>query len=273
MRNAINPLAGHHRAGLQTNPESEQPDPTLVNEVMTVSSMIATLLGAVFTALILVGCAHSPQADPTAIPAPTPTPIDVKALLTRSGEATGALKTFRFQLEHNGEGGTPLTDTLAVTEADGTVVSPDGLSIEFAGTVGSFAVRSSLITLGDDSYMTNPLTGAWEQVAREVSPLGFFDPQRGIGSMMTEVQSPVLVSKSDTEFEIEGALPVQALKPLLGGLTQGTTVNVRLTIDATTFFLKQAILDGRVTATEPDGVIRTITLSEFNEQVTIEPPG
>ena len=231
------------------------------------------LLATVFTALILVGCAHSPQPDPTAIPAPTPTPIDVAALLTRSGEATGALKTFRFQLEHNRDGGTPLTETLTVTEADGIVVSPDAVSIEFAGTVGNFAVRSSLITLGDDSYMTNPLTGVWEQVAREVSPLGFFDPQRGIGSMMTQLQSPVLVSKSDSEFEIEGALPVEALEPLLGGLTQGTTVNARLTIDASSLFLRQAILDGRVTATEPDGVVRTITLSEFNEQVTIEPPG
>ena len=231
------------------------------------------LLATVFTALILVGCAHSPQPDPTAIPAPTPTPIDLAALLTRSGEATGALKTFRFQLEHNRDGGTPLTETLTVTEADGIVVSPDAVSIEFAGTVGNFAVRSSLITLGDDSYMTNPLTGVWEQVAREVSPLGFFDPQRGIGSMMTQLQSPALVSKSDSEFEIEGALPVEALEPLLGGLTQGTTVNARLTIDANSLFLERAILDGRVTATEPDGVVRTITLSEFNEQVTIEPPG
>ena len=253
--------------------ESMHLGPALGNEHMTVCSTITTLLCTVFTALILVGCAHSPEADPTAIPVPTPTPVDLEALLSRSGEATSALKTFRFQLEHSSGGGTPLTDSLTVTEADGTVVSPDGLSIEFAGTVGSFAVRSSLITLGDDSYMTNPLTGAWEQVAREVSPLGFFDPQRGIGSMMTDVQSPVLISKSDAEFEIEGALPVEALKPLLGGLTQGTTVNVRLTIDADTLYLQQAILEGRVTATEPDGVVRTITLSEFNEQVTIEPPG
>ena len=185
---------------------------------MTVSSTIATLLVTVFTALILVGCAHSPQADPTAVPVPTPTPINVAALLTSSGEATGALKTFRFQLEHNKDGGTPLTDTLTVTEADGTVVSPDGLSVEFAGTLGNFAVRSSLITLGDDSYMTNPLTGAWEQVAREVSPLGFFDPQLGIGSMMTEVQ------ESGSGLEVgrrvrdrRRALPVEALKPLLGG--------------------------------------------------------
>ena len=231
------------------------------------------LLATVFTALILVGCAHSPQPDPTAIPAPTPTPIDVAALLTRSGEATGALKTFRFQLEHNRDGGTPLTETLTVTEADGIVVSPDAVSIEFAGTVGNFAVRSSLITLGDDSYMTNPLTGVWEQVAREVSPLGFFDPQRGIGSMMTEVKSPVLVEKSDESYVIEGSLPVEALQPLLGSsLMEGNTVDVRLTIDTDNLFLQRAILDGRLTVSEPDGVVRAITLSEFNEQVTIEPP-
>ena len=241
---------------------------------MTVNSTIATLLVTVLTVLFLIGCGHSPQPDPTAVPPPTPTPIDVVGLLARSGEATSALETFRFQLEHNGEGGTPLTESLIVTEADGTVVSPDAVSVAFAGTLGNFAVRSSLITLGDDSYMTNPLTGAWEQVAREVSPLGFFDPQRGIGSMMTEVQSPVLVEKSDTEFVIEGSLPVEALEPLLGGsLMEGNTVHVRLTIDTDNLFLQRAILDGRLTATEPDGVIRTITLSEFNEQVTIEPPG
>ena len=240
---------------------------------MTVNSTIATLLGTVFIAAMLVGCGHSPQPDPTAVSSPTPTPIDVAALLTRSGAATSALNTFRFQLEHNREGATPLTESLRVTEADGRVVSPDGVSVEFAGTLGSFAVRSSLITLGDDSYMTNPLTGAWEQVAREVSPLGFFDPQRGIGSMMTEVQSPVLIEKSDSEFVIEGALPVEALEPLLGGLMEGNTVDVRLNIDSDSLYLTRAILDGRLTASEPDGVVRTITLSEFNEQVTIEPPG
>ena len=241
---------------------------------MTVNSTIATLLGTVFTAAILVGCGHSPQPDPTAVPPPTPTPIDVAGLLARSGEATSGLKTFRFTLEHNREGSTPLTESLTVTEADGTVVSPDAVSVEFAGTLGNFAVRSSLITLGDDSYMTNPLTGAWEQVAREVSPLGFFDPQRGIGSMMTEVTSPVLIDKSGDSYEIEGDLPVEALEPLLGdSLMEGNTVDVRLTIDSESLFLERAILDGRLTAIEPDGVVRTITLSEFNEQVTIEPPG
>ena len=74
--------------------------PTSANEAMTISATIATLLSTVFTALTLMGCAHSPQPEATTTPVPTPTPIDVAALLIRSGEATGALKTFRFQLEH-----------------------------------------------------------------------------------------------------------------------------------------------------------------------------
>ena len=84
----------------------------------------------------------------------------------------------------------------------------------------------------------------------------------------------MLVEKSDTEFVIEGDLPVEALEPLLGGsLMEGNTVDVRLTIDSDSLFLTSAVLDGRLTPIEPDGVVRTITLSEFNEQVTIDPPG
>jgi hypothetical protein len=49
-------------------------------------------------------------------------------------------------------------------------------------------------------------------------------------------------------------------------------VDAVLTIDASTFFLTKAVLSGRVTATEPDGVVRTITLSEFNEPLRIVAP-
>ena len=237
-----------------------------------VFGILVRLLPGVLALSILMGCDPSAQLEPTATPAPTPTPIDVADLLRRSGEATGELTTFQFRLEHNRGGGTPLTASLIVTEADGTVMSPDRISTEFAGTLGNFAVRSSLITIGESSYMTNPLTGAWEEVAREVSPLGFFDPQQGIGSMMAEVRSPVLVSHSDGQVRIDGTLDVVALQPLLGTAAEGTTVRVSLTIDDQTLFLEQAVIEGRATATEPDGVVRTITLSEFNEDVSIEPP-
>ena len=242
---------------------------------MMLFSRVSLLFTATLSAIVIASCGGGadPVPSPSPSPVPTPTPIDVSDLLRRSGTATSALTSFSFRLEHNRGGGTPLTETLVVTEADGRVISPDRISTDFAGTLGTFAVRSSLITVGEASYMTNPLTGDWEEVPKEVSPLGFFDPQRGIGSLISGVQSPVLISKSDSEFRIDGVLEVAELRPILGDAAQGTTVQVRLTIDTATMYLKQAIIEGRATATEPDGVVRTITLSRFNEQFTIEPPG
>jgi lipoprotein LprG len=232
---------------------------------------IVRVLSLFVVALSFMSCGGNSTPEPTATPVPTPTPVNVETLLRDAGAATAALDTFHFLLEHN-TGGTPLAPNLTVTEAKGDVVNPDGISTEFAGTLGAFAVRSSLITLGDESYMTNPLTGAWESVPKEVSPLGFFDPQSGIGAMMTQVQNPTLLSSGKDEIRVGGALPVEALKSLLGDAAQGTTVDSELTIDARTLFLTEAILRGRVTATEPDGVVRTITLSKFNQPLSIVAP-
>ncbi len=237
-------------------------------------SLLLFLSVALSILFAISACSQSPPSppEPTATAVPTPTPINVQDLLRRSGEATSQLDTFRFRLEHNDEGSTPFSDTLDITEAEGDVVSPDSVSIDFSGRFGGrFAIRASLITIGDDSYMTNPLSGEWEKVAAEVSPLGFFDPQRGIGAMMTDMSAPTLTSEEGNEFRIEGDLDALALRPLIGAAQSGT-VRVELTLDKDTLYLKKAVIKGRVTATEPDGVIRTITLSRFNEPITITAP-
>lgn len=246
--------------------------PVVLDERHRLAFVCLLLFG--LASLALVGCSRGSESESAvaSAPTPTPTPINPAEVLARSGEAMGALDTFHFALEHEGDGGTPLSESLTVTEAEGTVVSPDKLTVEFAGTLGTFAIRSGFITIGDENFMTNPLTGDWEPVAREVSPIGFFDPQRGIASIMAQVESPALASHSRGKFVIDGTLPVSALEPLLGGAAQGDAVSVSLTIDEATLYLERAVIDGRVTAFEPDGVVRIITLSRFNEPVAIDRP-
>ena len=221
--------------------------------------------------VVFAAVACSGDSTPVATATPTAVPPDPAELLRLSGRATSDLSSFHFRLDHRG-GGTPLAPNLTITEADGDVVSPDKIAIDFAGTLGAFAVRSSLVTIGDDSYMTNPLTGSWEATPKQASPLGFFDPQVGIGSMLTSVQDPVLLATGEDEHRVGGVLPIDALRPLLGPQTAGTTVKVELTIDAVTLYLTKAVLDGRATASEPDGVVRIIMLSRFNERLVIETP-
>ena len=231
------------------------------------------------TALIAAAtaCSTSPAEESTpttvAAPTPTPTPVNVEALIQRSGEALAGLKTFRFFLSHP-SGGTPLDllPGLAIQEAEGAVLNPDGLEARFSGALGSLYVESNLISVAGKSYLTNPLTGRWEAIPQEISPLAFFNPRDGIASMMSQIREVTLISDNADEYRVAGRIPAEALAALLGKTLSGVLVSVELTIDRKSHRLSEARFEGRVTSGEPDGTIRVITLSGFDEPLSIEPP-
>ena len=94
-----------------------------------------------------------------------------------------ALESFHFDLTHE-SGGTPLGQGLIIIEVQGDVARPDRISLDFSGLAGSFAMRASLIAIGESSFISNPITGEWEPVPTEVSPLGFFEPTEGVSAIM-----------------------------------------------------------------------------------------
>ena len=222
--------------------------------------------------LLVISCGSSAtKPDPTPVGVPAPTPVDPAALLDASGRVMEDLDSFHFRLTHR-SGNTPLSGNFVVDKAEGKVVKPDRISAKFSGSFGGFAINSGLITLGDLSFMTNPLTDKWEIVPPEVSPLGFFDPRRGIAAIMSQVEQPSVVPGSDGAYRVKGKLPAGALRALLGSALRDATVDVVLTLDAEALHLLEAVIDGRVTPAEEDGVVRVITLSRFDEPFVIEPP-
>ena len=221
--------------------------------------------------LLAYGCA-APSPPPTPIPTATPTPINPQAILDDCGRAMSELTSFRFHIEHDDKGGTPLAQGMTLTEASGGVAIPDRLAVDFTGTAGSFAVKGSLIAVGENVYMTNPLSGEWHAVSSALNPLEFFDPSQGIAGILARVESATLISHDATEYRIGGRLSADALAPLFGETEPQSGVNVTLAIDRARLHLTQARLEGRITPTETDGLVRTITLSQFDEPVDIAPP-
>jgi hypothetical protein len=217
----------------------------------------------------------TPTPIPTPTPRPTPPPFDPEAILDRSGQVMQALKYFHFRLHHE-SGGTQLLPGLVIDEAEGDVINPGALSVEFNGTFGqSIAVKASVITLGNQTYMTNPLTGQWEVAATSISPLGFFNPSQGITSMMSQVTGVHEVEDgggAPDAYVIGGSLPVEALAPLLGPTLGAVSVRVELTIDADRLHLLRVRVSGKVTQADADDVVRVITLSAFDEAITIDAP-
>ena len=214
---------------------------------------------------------------PRPTPTPTPVPFDIEATLEQSGQVTQGLGSFSFRLRH--ERGSIQLAGFNIDNAEGDVLNPDKISVAFSGLYGSgFAFRASLITISDSSYMTNPLTGKWEALAANVSPLGFFNPSRGIGAMLSQVAQVQLVQlvqgagPGTDAYRLAGNLAAESLEPLVGTTLKDATVHVELTSDADNLDLLESRITGRVTPTDTDDVVRVITLSAFNKPFTIEPP-
>ena len=237
--------------------------------------LLKTILTAALLAAsgVILSCGE--QGPP---PTPTPTPVDPEALVREASRALGELDSFHFVLAHP-EGGTPMLDVLLIQDAKGDVVKPDRLVVEFGGVFGgNNYIKASFISIGDDNFMTNPFSGAWERVPADINPISFFSPERGIANIVASIEKPELVDSDESGWRIAGLLPPQALEPILGKTIRSDDasasdwVSVELTLDAESYLLRSVRMEGRITEGEPPGTVREITLSGFNEPPEIEPP-
>ena len=211
----------------------------------------------------------------TAAPVSTPTPvIDVASVLEQTGAVMAGLSTFHFRLRHE-VGSLAIASGLVLDSVDGDVVRPDRISVTFVGNLGGFALDSSLITIGDASYMSNPLTGQWEEGPISLTPLGFFSPTEGIAAMISQMRDPVLTVETApaASYRISGTLPAPALSPLIGSaILPDAFVDVVLTVASEGSHLIEARLTGRILESDVEGAVRVIELSAFDEPISIEPP-
>ena len=234
------------------------------------------ILKTIFAAALLLAAAAilscGEQGPP---PTPTPTPIDPAALVSRAAQALGDLDSFHFTLSHP-EGGTPMLEALLIHDAEGDVLKPDRLAVEFGGVFGNIYITASFISIGEDNFMTNPFSGDWEVVPAEINPIAFFSPERGITNIVGSISKPTLLDSDESGWRIAGLLPPQALESIFGDTIssddESDWVSVELTLDAESYLMRSVKMEGRVTEREPPGTVREITLSGFNEPPEIEPP-
>ena len=226
-------------------------------------------LSGLFILVVALAC-ESEAPTPTATPLPNAQPI-----LESSGKAMALLDSFRFDMGHK-NGGTPIAEGLVVKEVVGNVVKPDKLKLTWEGTFGGFFVQADVITVGGESYMTDPISGRWGTLSGDVNSLGFFDPAVGIASIMsdlTEVSMAGLEAVDGvTTYRMKGKLPSRSLAPLLGTVAPDLMVDTEVWIGVEDMYLHQVVFRGRVTPDDADDIRRTIKLSSFNQPVSIEAP-
>jgi len=238
---------------------------------------VAVLLGcAISIAILLSGCNGSR--------APSPTPTESLALTATEivymcAEKMETVDSVHFKLTQVG-GTTPIGIGLDVSEAAGDIVRPDKVKGEITTIMIGLPVIVKYITVGNITLIANPMTGEWEPFPGVFSAAGIFDPDIGIAGILRSMTNLSRLEDGKAAgfacFHIRGNVTSDDLRPITRLFTpsylEGIDMAAEIWLDREDFLLRQIRLEGQITVNEKPGIIRTITISDYNKSVEIELP-
>jgi hypothetical protein len=224
-----------------------------------------SIVGVVLAASLLSGCG---QVSP-------PSPMTAPEVIDRCMKSMEAAESFHFELEHDG-GGTPIAMGLVMDKAEGDIARPDRLKAKISVTMMGLFMEVEVITVGSVVYITNPLTMEWELLPTEFSAVSFFDPDSGVTAILEGMTSLVKLKDEKAEgllcYHIAGKTASQYLNSIALSSVEGVMIDTEVWVDTEDFLLRRIRLEGRITEGEESGIVRTISLSDFDQSLEIELP-
>ena len=247
-----------------------------------------SLVLALLVSLVLSGCLGDEEEDEeagtpvstTSAPAaePTPTPITAETVLQAASSQWEETASAHFTLGVEGNAWLDDDESIRLVSAEGDIVRPDSVTGSATINVAIIGeVEISIIAIGEESYITNFVSGNWEEAPDDFSynPAILFDDEDGIGPVLTELQDTELEGEETVDGretrQLTGTISAETVDEITAGSIQGEDIAVNLWIDAETDELVQVRL------TEPEGVREqpatwNLVLSDQNAPVEVEPP-
>jgi len=232
------------------------------------------LIVGIILLLLVVGCGKKETTAPDE--STLPPPLTAAEIIARASEELEALSSFHFALDQEG-GGTPIAMGLEMTAASGDIVRPAKLKVKvFASYVAGY-VEAEVITVGEVTFMTHPLTGEWEPLPNEFTAVRLFNPDTGIKAIIEKITNAVILGEEKVAgvlcYHIKGTLDSGDLSAITcGNAIEGVSIDTEVWIGKEDFLLRQIKLEGQITKDEEPGIVRTLSLSNFDQPITIELP-
>jgi hypothetical protein len=223
--------------------------------------------------LLLAACGNQDQDNETSADVP-----DVSTLLPSAAAAIADVTSLRFTLDVTGTTNVDTAGTIQLLDARGTLARPDKVDVQFQVRVlGAQTVSIRMITIADESWTTDLITGKWGPAPREFGydPGVLFDTENGLAPVINAIRDPRIVREETIDdvgtWKVEGSIDEATIGPVTGETMQGTVL-LGLWIDKETnrpvrFRLQETDESGK-----EDPATWTMDLGNFDEPVTIEPP-
>lgn len=246
------------------------PGPTAVGSWRALQAVVATIAAA----LLVAACGGSDAASD--IP-PGPTlPPDVDVILEKSAQSMGEVTSVRFDLRR--EGADVFIDQFESIGIDRVVgdfsVPQSAQAVLDVEVNGSLNTQLAAIALGDEIWLSNPITGDFETLPEgyDIDPSAFFDPTDGWRPLMSGLTDTSLVGRVDRDgdrYHVRGTATQDLMRTITAGLVRDQDVTIDFWLDPVLGLVRMA----EFTTDIGDGPIDwTLELSRYGEDVEIVPP-
>ncbi|MDI3339509.1 MAG: LppX_LprAFG lipoprotein [Sphaerobacter sp.] len=223
--------------------------------------------------VLILGLLACGRSAPTPTPAPSP-----QALIEAATARFAELQTAHFVLTIEGDVFLDPQQSLTLRGAEGNIQRPDRAATKADLGFAGATISVELVSLGPDQYMTNFLTGRWEQAPADLAynPAVLFDPERGIQAVLRATRDVTLVGNETVAGvaarHLRGVAPRAAVTPVTGAAFHADPIDFDLWIDAETSDILKVVLHDTAAAQGAIPATWTLELSRHNEPVHIERP-
>lgn len=204
----------------------------------------------------------------------TPTIPSAADLLKSARQAILKVSSYHFNLnaQNPGSGG-----LLTITSADGDIMVPDKLKANAKALVFSNTVEVQLVAIGAKQYVTDPITGKWNETNGLLDPRTLADPQNGVSAIISHIQNPSTPVGSSVDgtpcWSIDGKLDPKYLSGITGvSGSNGKLVAITTCIGKADNLPYLIRINGVAVQGDTDKTTRTFKISKYNEQITIVAP-
>lgn len=197
---------------------------------------------------------------------PAPNPVD---LLARAQAAMAAVETASFEMTRSGA---PVTiEGFEFASAVGRYAAPAAAEAVLQMRVADITVQMGTISVGERTWLTNPLTGDWEELTPGTgfNPAVLFDAEAGWVALLADLADVSVVATEDGAHHLVGVVPPARVEVITAGFAVGQSVPLDLWLDVSTGHIRRLELSTTGDTGVSDWVI---TLSGYGEPVQIEPP-
>ena len=241
----------------------------------SVKHFFVALFLCLASALLFTGCSlpwqHSTAAQASLGPKPTS-----QQLIAALQKNFRTVTTFHVVMKVD-NAGTPPSGSIQIRNADGDVIMPDKVSAQANIVLSGQVVGVKLISVGDNQYVTDPITGQWRVIKGVLDPRTLTNPNTGLISLVGKVQNvsqPTDDSVNGTScWRITGQLNAKYLAFLTGGgVPAGTMLQTSACIGKTDGLPYEVKVVGMAAVGDTSNTTYSFDISNYNENVSITAP-